>query len=68
VFLTDAQLVELTGLRQPAAQRRWLATQHIPCRIRADGKNVVLASDLSSQTDQPPAKARPRFDAVHPAR
>jgi hypothetical protein len=61
MFLTPEQLETLTGLRQPAAQRRWLARQGIRYRERADGKPVVLEADLH-QTAPPPA--RPRFDLV----
>lgn len=65
MFLTPDQLEILTGRKQPAAQRRWLSRQGVPFRERADGKPVVLEADLT-HTEAPPA--RPRFDAVRPAR
>jgi hypothetical protein len=66
MFLTDDQLADLTGLKQPAAQRRWLIREHVPFRVRADGLNRVLAADLAGREQPPPA--RPRFDAITPAR
>lgn len=37
-LLTEADLSELTGLDQAAAQIRWLTEQGIPYRIRRDGR------------------------------
>lgn len=65
MFLTQEQVVELTGLTQPAAQRRWLSRLAVPFRVRADGRPVVMVADLT-MTEAPPV--RPRFDAVRPAR
>jgi hypothetical protein len=66
MFLTPADLQRLTGRRQRAAQRRYLDRQRIPYRTDADGAPVVLASAIGENTQ--PAPARPRFDAVRPAR
>ena len=65
MFLTPEQLEELTGLVQYAAQRRWLRRQGIRFRQRADGRPVVMVSDLS-QTDPAVASKRdgPRFDLI----
>ena len=41
MFLTESELVTLTGVRQKAAQRRWLANNRIPFRVRADGRATV---------------------------
>lgn len=64
MFLTGEQLETLTGLRQAAAQRRWLTRQGVPFRQRVDGRPVVLEADLR-QTEAAPT--RPKFDAVRPA-
>jgi Domain of unknown function (DUF4224) len=64
VFLTTEQLQELTGLRQHAAQRRWLARQGVAFRTRVDGRPVVLESELVKAPESP---SRPRFDRVKPA-
>jgi Domain of unknown function (DUF4224) len=67
MFLTQEQIAELTGRTMPSAQRRWLQRQGVPFRTRADGRAVVLVSDLQSQAAAP-VPARPRFDAIRTAR
>jgi hypothetical protein len=42
VFLTDAELAELTGLKRPSAQIRWLRDQKWPHVPGGDGKPKVL--------------------------
>lgn len=63
MFLTPDELQQLTGLRQNAAQIRWLARQGIRHRVRADGRPVVMACDLS-QTQGPEQRPGPRFDRI----
>ncbi len=46
MFLTPDELTELTGVRQKAAQRRWLARNAIPFRVRADGRAAVSREHL----------------------
>lgn len=67
MFLTPPQVEELTGLRQYAAQRRWLTKARIPFHTRVDGRPVVLVADISRTATEPPVP-RPRFDLVRPAR
>jgi hypothetical protein len=61
MFLTQEQLCEMTGYRRYSGQRRWLQREGISFRIRADGRPVVLISDL---TKAPPPQAQPNFAAI----
>ena len=63
MFLTPEELQQLTGLRQNFAQIRWLTRQGIRHRVRADGKPVVMASDLT-QTQTTEQRTGPRFDRI----
>jgi Domain of unknown function (DUF4224) len=49
MLLTADELVELTGLRQPTAQRRVLDAIRVPYRVRPNGSIIVLraAVDLA---------------------
>jgi hypothetical protein len=40
-FLTEAELVDLTGKKQPAAQRRVLISNGLRFFVRGDGHNSV---------------------------
>lgn len=51
MFLTPEQLVELTGLRRPSAQIRWLQENHWAYARRADGKPAVAASEAARQLE-----------------
>jgi hypothetical protein len=44
MFLTAAQLRELTGYKVQTKQRRWLEENGIPHSVNAGGKPVVLVS------------------------
>lgn len=44
MFLTQDELFDLSGLRQAAAQIRWLRDHRYPMEIGADGKPRVLRS------------------------
>jgi Domain of unknown function (DUF4224) len=57
MFLSPDQLKQLTGRRQSAAQRRWLSSAGIRFRVRADGKPVVMQTDLQG-SEPPPALTR----------
>ncbi len=46
LFLTTAELQELTGRKQAGAQERALAHMGITCRRRPDGSVVVLRSHV----------------------
>lgn len=41
LFLTPTEVLDLTGCRQKAAQRRWLNRNGIPYFVRADGSPAV---------------------------
>lgn len=49
MFLSERQLFELTGLKMPSAQRRWLTANGYPFDVRADGSNVVLVDAIRSR-------------------
>lgn len=66
MFLTVAQLQELTGYVQPAAQVRWLQKNGLRHFVRADGHPRVPAAAV---TDPPAGRLTkavfsPDFDAV----
>lgn len=47
MFLTDEELAELTGYRQPARQKRWLDAQGIRFFEGADGRPRVLSDAIT---------------------
>lgn len=49
VFLSTAELRELTGYQKPALQRRWLAEHGYKFDVRADGRAVVLAAAIEQK-------------------
>lgn len=59
MFLTVAELQELTGRATPAAQRRALDAMRIPYRRRPDGTPAVLRTTVmtllgpTGQTERP---------------
>lgn len=61
MFLTDDEIYDLTGYRQPAAQVRWLQKNGVQHYVRSDGKPRVLPSALEER-EQP--SARPNFEAL----
>lgn len=63
-FLTDAELVDLTGLRQGAAQVRFLQRWRIRHVVNAAGRPVVAWSAIAG--GEAP-KTRPNFAALRPA-
>jgi hypothetical protein len=46
MFLTDAELQELTGYRRPKDRCRWLDRWHIPYYQDRNGRPIVLRNDL----------------------
>ncbi|WP_079219369.1 DUF4224 domain-containing protein [Herbaspirillum robiniae] len=42
MFLTDQELIALTGKERPRAQQKALNQMGIPYRVRADGHTLVL--------------------------
>lgn len=72
LFLTPAEMVELTGRRTSAGQRRWLGANGYRFALNANSRPVVarghvLARLGASQADSsaPAVSApRPNFDAI----
>jgi hypothetical protein len=70
LFLTDEQLVELTGKRRPSAQAAELNRQGIQHKVRADGSVLVLRELVDQQFGlRPPRKevrksVEPNWDAL----
>lgn len=67
MFLTGEELKELTDLKIPKAQMRWLEKQAIPFFISAAGKPKVLRSYITEQLQklQPSVHSnQPNFDAI----
>jgi hypothetical protein len=65
-LLTPEELQALTGLRQAAAQIRWLRRAGITHYIRADGKPAVPAAALvAAEVAEPPTQ--PDFAALRRA-
>lgn len=58
-FLSDAELVDLTRVRQHAAQIRHLTRMGIPHKVRADGSPLVWRWD--AQRQERAAIAQPRW-------
>lgn len=55
VFLLDAEVLDMTGLRQPAAQVRWLKRNNVSHFVRADGRPRVLSYNLWHERQGGPA-------------
>jgi hypothetical protein len=67
VFLNPDQLAELTGLRQSAAQLRWLRKNGITHYVRADGRPIVVRSAIESSSNTFISSSNtlgPDFDAL----
>jgi hypothetical protein len=62
MFLTADELVELTGLKRPGAQVRWLAAAGIRCLVAADGRPRVLRAEVERLLSSgPPARRDPEL-------
>jgi hypothetical protein len=61
MFLTPAQLEDLTGYTQPAAQVRWLRKNGVTHYVRADGHPRVPVSAFQAQERVPQG---PNFEAL----
>jgi Domain of unknown function (DUF4224) len=67
IFLTQDELRELTDLKIPGAQMRWLAKHAYPFEISAIGKPKVLRSliiERLSKTQVTTTSNEPNFDAI----
>jgi hypothetical protein len=61
IFLTDEEMVELTGYRQPAAQIRWLQKWRIRHTINRNGHPKVTQAAVEG-SEAP--KTKPNFAAL----
>jgi Domain of unknown function (DUF4224) len=67
MFLTDAELVRLTGYKLRHKQIAWLRANKIPLIVSAAGFPVVAARELERRLVQDPnirVKDRPRLELV----
>ena len=67
LFLTSDELRELTDLKIPKAQMRWLDKHHYPYEVSASGKPKVLRSFLTERLKTNSVKnpnSQPNFDAI----
>ncbi len=67
IFLTKEELRELTDLKIPKAQMRWLEKRAYPFEISAAGRPKVLRSLVMERLQQivlPVKSNEPNFDAI----
>lgn len=67
LFLSQDELRELTDLKIPKAQMRWLEKHAYPFEISAAGKPKVLRSYLMERLKSlttPNKSSEPNFDAI----
>jgi len=66
LFLTDDELVTLTGRKFKGRQIEWLRTSGIPFRVNATGHPVVTRGAIAGQQEAQPAPQRwtPRVTGV----
>lgn len=67
IFLTQEELRELTDLKIPKAQMRWLANHAYPFEVSATGKPKVLRSIVINRlscSNQASNISEPNFDAI----
>ena len=67
IFLSSQELTELTDLKIPKAQMRWLDKNRYPYEISAAGKPKVLRSFLFNRLQNISTKSQvsePNFDAI----
>ncbi len=67
MFLTPEQLVDLTGLTQPAAQLRWLRKNGITAYERADGRPRVPEAQFKKEKPPQGGVSQPDFGALREA-
>jgi hypothetical protein len=65
VFLSPENLIELTGYKKPALQRRWLIKNGYRFDVRADGRASVLSSQVvARQGGARERSAEPNWEAL----
>ncbi len=62
MFLSTAELQDLTGYVQPAAQRRWLAENGYRFDVRSDGRPSVLADQVRARQNGQVSQRKPGPD------
>jgi hypothetical protein len=67
MFMTDAELEEMTGLQRPSAQIRWMDRYGIKYVVSAEGRPRVLRSHLERMMDGGKSagkRPQPNFEAL----
>jgi hypothetical protein len=62
MFLTDDELRQLTGLKRPTAQARFLASKGIPHFVNAAGRVVVTRAAVETPSTQ--VRREPKWEAL----
>lgn len=64
MFLTPEELEDLTGLKQSAAQIRWLQKNGVEHYVRADGRVRVVRSRLEAKDEVTRSVTKPNFEVL----
>lgn len=64
MFLTAAELIDLTGYQSPAWQSRWLDRQGFAYKRAANGRIVLSRAYVESRMAGQQAKPQLNFDAL----
>lgn len=64
MFLTPEQLEDLTGLKQAAAQIRWLQKNGVEHYVRADGQVRVVPAALEPARGDTRSVTKPNFEVL----
>lgn len=64
MFLTPEELEDLTGLKQSAAQIRWLQKNGVEHYVRADGRVRVVPAALEPARGDTKAATKPNFEVL----
>lgn len=65
MFLTPAELEQLTGYKKPKLQREWLIERGYRFDVRVDGRPSVLSSQVvARQGGAREASVEPNWDAL----
>ena len=69
MFLTPAELADLTGLKRPGAQYRWLHAEGWPVKLDARGRPLLLRSVVEARLGAVPVhkQAAPNWEALRGA-
>jgi len=65
MFLTDTEMIELTGCKRPSTQCKRLTMMGIHHLVRPDGKPKVARAWVESLTGQAPARQIMNLEAIH---